>query len=401
MTIHGAKGLEFPVVVLAGLERDQADGPRPPAVVWTDHHIPEVHVGAFRTAGFEQAGLRDQRLDVLEQHRLLYVAMTRARDHLVLCLHHRQRTGAADSSLAALVTRICAVNPALWRSLPDLIATPSTTHVSPRGHGDDGPHDESTGRGSDDLDRSPVTAAHVPAQWEADRTHLLESLRRRPVTTATTVARHAAGEVGSGAVAGVDPHWPDSPAAEWDDADTARAMGRAVHAALADIDLVTRCDGAGRPASETSRAHALAHGVAARAPEVATLVDRALASPTVVHAASRRYWREVAVTTPVGHGGVLEGFIDLLFEDDDGLVVVDYKTDRVTGASRPPPKLATHLFQVAAYAVALESSTGRLVHRCVLIFADADSPYEHILEAEGLAAAKDEVRRVAELLVSR
>ena len=35
MTIHGSKGLEFPVVVLAGLEREVAPGQRPPAVLWT------------------------------------------------------------------------------------------------------------------------------------------------------------------------------------------------------------------------------------------------------------------------------------------------------------------------------------------------------------------------------
>ena len=59
MTIHAAKGLEFPVVFVAGCEEgiipygDAADPEREPA-------------------------------DVEEERRLLYVAMTRARDHLFL-----------------------------------------------------------------------------------------------------------------------------------------------------------------------------------------------------------------------------------------------------------------------------------------------------------------------------
>lgn len=178
MTIHGAKGLEFPVVVLAGLERDHFDGPRPPAVLWTEHQIPEVRVGCLHTAGYEQAGLREQRLDLLEQQRLLYVAMTRARDHLVLCLHHKQRTGGPDASLAALVTRICAENRSLWRRLPDVAsrATASGTTASTGATGSD-----------------PVAPVALPAHWEADRARLVAALRRQPVTTATAVARAAPG----------------------------------------------------------------------------------------------------------------------------------------------------------------------------------------------------------------
>ena len=42
MTIHGSKGLEFPIVVLAGLERDVAPGQRPPAVLWREDGTPEL-----------------------------------------------------------------------------------------------------------------------------------------------------------------------------------------------------------------------------------------------------------------------------------------------------------------------------------------------------------------------
>ncbi|HUD16177.1 MAG TPA: 3'-5' exonuclease, partial [Acidimicrobiales bacterium] len=384
MTIHGAKGLEFPVVVLAGLERDQADGRPPPAVVWTEHHVPEVHVGPFRTAGFEQAGLREQHLDVLEQHRLLYVGMTRARDHLVLCLHHKQRNGTSDSSLAALVTRICAENRTLWRALPD-IAGPGT--------------DTPTG-----TDSAPGAGVELPEDWEADRVRLLAALRRRPVTTATAVAASAvAGAVTArarGEAVPADPGWPDSPVVGWEHPSLARQVGRAVHAALADVDLATGRDAAGRPAGQVARARALWQGVAAHESEVAAMVERALTSPTVKRAASRRHWREMYVTVPAGDGGVLEGFVDLLVEQDDGLVVVDYKTERIQSGQGLAEIVATYRLQLAAYAVALESSTGLQVQRCVLVFVGGAEPLEHVLEGDDLAAARVEARRVADALVT-
>ena len=358
MTIHGAKGLEFPVVVLAGLERDQADGPPPPAVLWTDHHVPEIRVGRFRTAGFEQAVLREQHLDVLERHRLLYVGMTRARDHLVVCLHHKQRMGGPQTSPAALVTRICARNPSLWRGLPPVEATDGAA--------------QSGGQGP------PTEAVPLPVHWEADRARLLAALRRRPVATAPAVARH--GSITAG-----------------EQTDRGRRVGRAVRGALAELDLATRCDAAGRPAAEVARARAVTEGVTDHASEVATMVDRALTSPTVAAAAFRRHWRRVSVTAPVGHDGVLEGFVDLVVEDNEGLVVVEYQTGRAPDAD--PPATAAHRLRVAAAAVALESATGHPVARCVVVFVGGAQPDEHLLEGSDLADACALARRVADDLV--
>ncbi len=59
---------------------------------------------------------------------------------------------------------------------------------------------------------------------------------------------------------------------------------------------------------------------------VAALARSALASGLVRRAADRPHWRKVYVGCPFGDG-VLEGFVDLMYRDDDGLVVVDYKTD--------------------------------------------------------------------------
>jgi len=244
----------------------------------------------------------------------------------------------------------------------------------------------------------------VPAGWQAERTRLLATLRRRPVTTATAVAQRAAqDEAAAGdrpARVRVDPGWPPSPMVEWDHADGPRQVGRAVHGVLADLDLATGCDASGRSLDEVAQARARAQGVADHASDLAAMVRRALSSPTVTHGASRRHWREVFVTVPVGPGGVLEGFVDLLVEDEDGLVVVDYKTDRLPGESDRHAAVTTYRLQVAAYAAALETATGTPVARCVLVFVGAEEPWEDVLEGEDLAVAVSRARAVADALVT-
>ena len=85
MTVHGAKGLEAPIVILADTMTPPA-GPRPPrllelaggAVIWAgrkDDDVPAV--AAARAAALAEAEH--------EYRRLLYVAMTRAADRLIVC----------------------------------------------------------------------------------------------------------------------------------------------------------------------------------------------------------------------------------------------------------------------------------------------------------------------------
>ncbi len=45
--------------------------------------------------------------------------------------------------------------------------------------------------------------------------------------------------------------------------------------------------------------------------------------------AARPHWRETYVGSIVDDV-LVEGYVDLLFRDDDGLVIVDYKTDAAT-----------------------------------------------------------------------
>ncbi len=79
MTVHASKGLEFPVVFIVNLSKG-AGGPPGPVRVITDGETPSVSVGPFVSDMDEAEREREKH----ETRRLLYVALTRARDRLYL-----------------------------------------------------------------------------------------------------------------------------------------------------------------------------------------------------------------------------------------------------------------------------------------------------------------------------
>ncbi len=87
MTIHAAKGLEFPVVALANLTTEHRSSPR--AYVDADDRTLSFRYRGgdgyvYTTGGFEERKSREDAKAAAEARRLLYVAMTRARDLLIL-----------------------------------------------------------------------------------------------------------------------------------------------------------------------------------------------------------------------------------------------------------------------------------------------------------------------------
>ncbi len=172
----------------------------------------------------------------------------------------------------------------------------------------------------------------------------------------------------------------------WRRGRAASSIGRAVHAVLQDVDLTdpTTAELAGLAAK-----HSRAHDVAGFEEEILNLAKATLETPVMRRAAEAlakgRAWRESYVSAPVGDSGlILEGYVDLMFEDDDGsLVIVDYKTDRTTDAAE------AYELQLGAYIAAVRTATGREVSDAVLVFSRRAS--EALTNGTSLEAAQHSV----------
>lgn len=85
MTIHKAKGLEFPVVFLADMGRSLVYPERSVFLCDPKRLALGCRLGDYKTAAYRAIEREREEADRAESARLLYVALTRAREHLGLC----------------------------------------------------------------------------------------------------------------------------------------------------------------------------------------------------------------------------------------------------------------------------------------------------------------------------
>ncbi|MCP3913695.1 MAG: UvrD-helicase domain-containing protein [Actinomycetia bacterium] len=379
MTVHGSKGLEFPITILSGMTTQPARARRGPSVEWHEGR-PEVRLSSRAATSAHQHGADfEAEMNVLEKERLLYVAATRARDHLVVACHHRAEPTEASATYASKLWTFFEGHPYLWRASE---ITAADIEDEP----------EAAARVADTADGTePAPAGPDPEReaWITARTALIAPHRQSRAVSATTIARAATESPGPTTV---EPD-EDDDGADLDDTATVpvrrrgragSAIGRAVHATLQVIDLTDP-----GPLEAIIGRECDIESIPEHVGVVAAMVRSALGSEAVGAIGASVHHKELFVAAPVG-GQVIEGYVDLLIEGPDGLVVVDWKTDSVPNEAAVEAKLAGYELQAGAYAVALEEITGQPVVDCRFVFCRPSGAIER--SVADLPATKARVR---------
>jgi ATP-dependent helicase/nuclease subunit A len=383
MTVHRAKGLEFPVVILADPTANLT--PQEP-----QRHVDAArNLCALRLAGAAPGELVDARDEELareheEAVRLLYVAATRARDLLVVgALGDGPGDVLADSWLAPLWP---ALHPPADRSRvpeetqppgcpelrgdcvverPDRVPRPEGS-VAPGLHRPElGSHtvvwwapsalrlgvEEKVGQKQQALLRADESGRRSDAGVRAHAAWVETRLRvraegGRPGLVVTTATERAAVDARGGedvpietvGAPGERPH--------------GTRFGTLVHAVLAAVPLDADAPTVDAVAVLQGRILGAAMDEVAAA---ARVVRAALAHPLLRRAAAARVCRrETPILLRLEDGTLVEGVVDAAFEEPSGWTVIDWKTDLELGE-----RAEQYRRQVALYAAAVARATGR------------------------------------------
>jgi len=350
MTVHGAKGLEAPIVILADTMTPPA-GPRPPrllslagsAPVWAGRKADDA--GAMAAA--RQVALREAED---EYRRLLYVAMTRAADRLIICGAEGQRrrpqgcwydlvrdplnhllTEADDNGEKVL--RYCAETPAPALPVGEIVPAKPTPQPLP------------------DWLRQPV-ALEVPPPAAISPSSAFED-----------AIGHSAGEATQSAT----------------ERQKALARGRLLHRlmqSLPDIPPERR-----KYAAERYLAKAAIGFDPAERTEIAGHVLAVLDDPRYAAMFAPGSRAEVPIVgrihPPTGEPILVAGQVDRLSVTDEAVLIADYKSDR--RVPRGLDEVAPYVAQLALYrAVLARTFPGKTV-RAALVFTEGPS----LIEAPG------------------
>ncbi len=403
MTIHAAKGLEFPITIVAGLGGGDATDSST-GLHWHNGK-PLIRLGRLTSAGLADMSSAERRRAKAEEARLLYVAFTRAEDHLVVSMHHKN-AGCAAGRLVEAVTSADAVTSAVCPE-PALPVAHPPDHTRP------------------DLDDLLDGAVDEPV--ELDRT----ASQVRRIWTPSGIAKalgDAAGptsdvelvqgllfadddETDDDVVApgerfgeAVGRHQPDTDDHEATDPGNRKepgpndrpsrrggrfgtAKGSAVHAVMQQVAL----DDPTLGLPKLVEVAAEAEGVLDRRRDIEAMVNSLLRGNLFARMqASSNCRREMYVGAQFGDVTVW-GYVDAVFVNPDGtLTLVDFKTD--TLVTSPAELARRYQPQMSGYVAALQQATGMVVGEAWLAVAQPDGaaaveiPID-VLDAPSLLAA--------------
>ena len=365
MTIHAAKGLEFPVVCVADLGRPMRGSDDGGIQVAEDGR---VGLRLASLSGESRGALEWERLKEEqdaraeeEERRIFYVAMTRAEEHLVLSgatdlvkwpeprplrepldwIWRAVAPGAKDGVVDPSVSVVCLTTdtvdellPVCDRRAPAPVQSPSGVRSQARS--------ESPPRGSA---RAPGPALPVARlsysslesyrrcgyRFYLERVARLGSLDRPAITGRSRAAEAQAAEEGQ-LVLALDDARPVAPP---DGGITPLLRGTIVHQLLERIDMREPALPDAEAIERTLRGHR-APVDAGEIARISSLVDGFLRSPLRERiAAAERIRTELAFAFELPAADrppvLVNGVVDVHAEERDGLLIVDYKTDPLDG----------------------------------------------------------------------
>ncbi len=351
MTVHGAKGLQAPLVILpdtTALPPD--DGPLiwapdpgggPDVPVWS----PRKELRCTASDALREAAAQRRRE---EHNRLLYVALTRAEDRLVVCGWQPGRAlpeGSWYELLASGFSRLGAsavASPLPWEGAVLRYACAQTRPPEP----------EPAGAWVGGEAILPAWAGHAPDWTPAPPPH--EKVPPSPLAPSRP----------EGADLGPVPQ-AASPLASRDLSGARFQRGQMAHALLQHLPILPRGE------RLAAALHWLARpGSAIADPE--TLADQVMSvldHPELAPLFGPEGRAEVPLTGVVG-GAVVGGLVDRLAVLPDRVLVADYKTNR-----RPPARAedvpVLYLRQMAAYRDVLRGALPGRAVLCALVWTEA------------------------------
>ncbi|MCX5654282.1 MAG: PD-(D/E)XK nuclease family protein, partial [Planctomycetota bacterium] len=438
MTIHKAKGLEFPIVALP----DLAHAVKAPQGPFFIHPASGLAIrlrdedGASRTSAAMALARSDAaEAERAEAHRLLYVAMTRAKDYLIFASHEGvvYTTRDRETWFSVLLGGLgISLQPGEQRAqLPGgygvLVRVQPPAREDAK-HGDRrvGPRDLLVdGRVAwAKLQERGQEAAGRIVQEAVERIGPLVVTGRPPAqitVTALATYRRCPAAYWWSEVLGVDEPQPPGGAgpgpagkgradagrpkakgarAEVEQRLSPRQWGRLSHRTM---ELAVSPDAASVAAAVdgTLREAAAAPAQKELRERLAAVVRDFWAGPVGKRvAAARRAHRELPFVLAMGETEI-RGVMDLVFENADGhWEVLDYK------ATAPAPERAEqaakeHELQLGLYALAAGKWLGRPVRQWTVYFLDAARPVEHEVTSESLTAVETSVREALSGIAAR
>jgi len=317
LTIYRAKGLEFPVVILADLAHKA--GGREDFIIDRNGERIAIKVGdkknRFWTRNYEEMSEWEEKRGEAEERRVLYVGMTRARDFLVLPIYWvKEKKGEKqvpeESYLGYVQPYLTVPDKASFGKWNEDMMFYDTNKLELKPE-----------------ETPPFRSPLNPEMKGGEASRLVLSQREKWKETQEELKKHAGmGRLISTATEQVlevekDDEWVISPVTGGEGA----IFGKLVHRLFEKVDW-------SQPGLVEKMAEIEGKDLGTTGPMIkraGEMVREAINSPILQRVIkSSNYQKEVPFTYK-DDGTIFEGVMDVVFKEGDGLVVLDFKTDLV------------------------------------------------------------------------